>query len=214
MLQDRKFKDLMFNEFSNIGKCLSSPKRIEILDLLISGPKSVEKLAHITQMSVANVSKHLQTLSMANLVIYTKEKNYVYYQLASNKIIDFLAAFYQISENQRSNIKNIKEKFINDEPLQVLGLDELKAKVDIGEILLLDVRPTEEYESGHFPGAISIPLEDLQEKLSDLPQNVQIAAYCRGNLCLTSLEAVEILNKKGYKAFKLEDNVLDWKKIK
>lgn len=213
MLKDRNFKDSIFNEFSNIGKCLSSPKRIELLDLLISGPKSVEKLARITQMSVANVSKYLQTLLNANLVIYTKEKNYVYYQLASNDIIDFLAAFYQISENQRDSIKYLKEQFYNEEPLQTLGIEELKTKVDNGEILLLDVRSTEEYEHGHFPGAVSIPLEDLQEKLNELPQDIQIAAYCRGNLCLTSLEAVELLNKKGYKAFKLEDNILDWKKI-
>lgn len=209
MIQDREFKDLIFNEFSNIGKCLSSPRRIEILDLLISGPKSVEKLASITQMSVANVSKHLQTLLHANLVIYTKEKNYVYYQLANEKVIDFLAMFYKISENQCNNIKNIKDRFLSDEPLQTLEIDELKEKVANGEVLLLDVRPTEEYENGHFPGAVSIPLEDLEKKLNELPKNIQIAAYCRGNLCLTSLEAVELLNEKGYKAFKLEDNVLD-----
>ena len=108
----------------------------------------------------------------------------------------------------------IRDRFLSDEPLQTLEIDELKEKVANGEVLLLDVRPTEEYENGHFPGAVSIPLEDLEKKLNELPKNIQIAAYCRGNLCLTSLEAVELLNEKGYKAFKLEDNVLDWKEIK
>lgn len=191
-MNNKNFKDTIYFEYSKIGKCLSSPKRIEILDLLISGPKNVDKLSKLTNMSIANVSKHLQSLLNANLVTYTKRGNHVIYQLADNDIIDFLSSFFNISNKQISTIDKIKKEFLDIHSMKTVNAEDLNKKVNDGEILLIDVRPTEEYQNGHFPRAVSLPIEELEEKLDLLPTNVEIDAYCRGSLCLTSNDAVKI----------------------
>lgn len=211
MLNERNLKDLLYQEFARIGKSLSSPKRLEILDLLSQGPKSVEALSKATTMSVANVSQHLQTLFNARLVTFHKKGNYVIYKLADAAISDFLNSLHTLSEKQFAQVQQIKQEFLNAN----LGIDgvsfsELKNRMEKGEVLLLDVRPKEEYEKAHIPGAVSIPIEELKEKLSSLPTNRDIVAYCRGPYCLMSAEAVELLKMRGINAFRLEKSVQDW----
>ncbi|ADP34607.1 ArsR/SmtB family transcription factor [Bacillus atrophaeus] len=213
-MNERNLKDLLYQEFARIGKSLSSPRRLEILDVLTQGPKTVETLAKSTNMSIANVSQHLKTLFNSRMVNYKKEGNYVIYELADEIIADFLTSLHALSEKQLVQVQQIKQEFLNDKlGMEGVTLSELKERMEKGEVLLLDVRPPEEYEKAHIPGAISIPIEELENKLSSLPPNCEVVAYCRGPYCLMSAEAVEILRANGIHAFRLEEGVRDWKQI-
>ncbi|MEA1006580.1 ArsR/SmtB family transcription factor [Bacillus velezensis] len=213
-MNERNLKDLLYQEFARIGKSLSSPKRLEILDVLTQGPKTVEALAKSTNMSIANVSQHLKTLFNSRMVNYKKEGNYVIYELADEIIADFLTSLHALSEKQLVEVQQIKQEFLNDKlGMEGVTLSELKERMEKGEVLLLDVRPAEEYEKAHIPGAISIPIQELENKLSSLPPNCEVVAYCRGPYCLMSAEAVEILRANGIHAFRLEEGVRDWKQI-
>jgi len=211
MLNERNLKDLLYQEFARIGKSLSSPKRLEILDLLSQGPKSVEALSKATTMSVANVSQHLQTLYNSRMVKFQKEGNYVIYELADEAISDFINSLHTLSEKQFVEVQQIKQEFLNANlGMDGLSLSALKDRMEKGEVLLLDVRPKEEYENAHIRGAVSMPIEELREKISSLPTNCDVVAYCRGPYCLISVEAVELLQTKGINAFRLENSVQDW----
>lgn len=211
MFNERNLKDLLYQEFARIGKSLSSPKRLEILDILSQGPKSVEALSKATTMSVANVSQHLQTLANSRLVRFQKKGNYVIYELADAAISDFLASLHTLSEKQFVEVQQIKKEFLNGNlGMDGVSLSELKDRMEKGEVLLLDVRPKEEYEKDHIPGAVSVPIEELREKIASLPTNCDIVAYCRGPYCLMSAEAVELLQSNGINAYRLENSVQDW----
>jgi rhodanese-related sulfurtransferase len=185
---------------------------LEILDILSQGPKSVEALSKATTMSVANVSQHLQTLANSRLVKFQKKGNYVIYELADAAIADFLTSLHTLAENQFVQVQQIKQEFLNANPgMDGVSLSELKERMEKGEVILLDVRPKEEYEEAHIPGAVSMPIEELREKLSTLPTNCDVVAYCRGRYCLMSAEAVELLKSRGVNAFRLEEGVHDWK---
>ncbi|MBO1217562.1 ArsR family transcriptional regulator [Staphylococcus nepalensis] len=210
-MNERNLRDLLYQEFSRIGKSLSSPKRIEILDLLSQGPKTVESLAKATEMSVANVSQHLQTLNNSKMVRFKKEGTYVVYELSDHIIGEFISSLHSLSEKQYPQVQQIKQDFLNaNKSVEEVSLDELNNKMENGEVLLLDVRPYAEYERAHIPGAVSMPLEELKEKADSLPANRDIVAYCRGAYCLMSVRAVELLQSKGVNAYHLEKNVQDW----
>ncbi|WP_090397048.1 ArsR/SmtB family transcription factor [Natribacillus halophilus] len=210
-MDERDLKDLLYQEFARIGKCLSSPKRLEVLDLLSQGPKSVEALSKATTMSVANVSQHLQTLNNARMVKFRKEGNYVIYELADDVISDFIHSLHTLSEKQFAQVQQIKQTFLNaNMGMDGISLADLNDRMEKGEVLLLDVRPKEEYENAHIPGAVSMPFEELREKLSSLPTDTDVVAYCRGPYCLLSAEAVELLRSNGINAFRLENSVQDW----
>lgn len=210
-MNERNLKDLLYQEFARIGKSLSSPKRLEILDILSQGPKSVDALAKSTDMSVANVSQHLKTLFNSRLVKFKKEGNFVIYELADEIISDFLITFHALSEKQLSQVQQIKEEFLNEQlGLEGITLSELIPRMEKGEVLLLDVRPKEEFAEAHIPGAISIPIEELEDTLSSLPVNCDVVAYCRGPYCLMSADAVKILKANGIKAFRMEQGVKEW----
>lgn len=214
MVEERSLKDMLYQEFARIGKCLSSPKRLEILDLLSQSPKSVEKLAKSTGMSVANVSQHLQTLHNARLVDYKKDGNFVIYELADSAVADFMGNLHDLSEKQSVQVQQIKKEFLNDNfEMEGLSLPELKDRMENGEVLLLDVRPKEEFEEAHIPGAVSIPIDELGDRLASLPANFDVVAYCRGPYCLMSVEAVELMRTKGIHAYRLEKSVQDWEQF-
>lgn len=215
MLHEERFlKDMLYQEFARIGKSLSSPKRLEILDLLSQSPKSVEGLAKNTGMSVANVSQHLQTLYNARLVSYKKKGNFVIYELATPAVSNFLYSLHKLSEKQLVQVQQIKQEFLSSHfELEEMSLLDLKVKMENGEVLLLDVRPKEEYEEAHISGAISMPVQELEEKLTALPENLDVVAYCRGSYCLMAVEAVKILKSNGFHAFRLEKSVQDWKEF-
>ncbi|WP_026023086.1 metalloregulator ArsR/SmtB family transcription factor [Paenisporosarcina sp. TG20] len=210
-MNERNLKDLLYQEFARVGKSLSSPKRLEILDLLSYGPKSVETIAKTTAMSVANVSQHLQTLANSKMVKSKKQGNYVIYELADEEISTFLESLHSLAEKQLVQVQQIKREFLNEQfGIEGVSLPELKKRMERGEVMLLDVRPKEEYDEAHIPGAVSLPIEELREKLASLPTNCDVVAYCRGTYCLMSVEAVELLQARGVKAFRLEKDVRDW----
>ncbi|MEK5237559.1 metalloregulator ArsR/SmtB family transcription factor [Paenibacillus sp. FSL L8-0470] len=210
-MNEREFKNVLFTEFSRIGKCLSSPKRIEILDVLTQGPKSVERISQITSMSIANVSQHLQSLYYAKLVDYKKRGNFVYYELADPAVLHFLNSFYDLSEKQLIEIQHIKDQFMGQFlEVEAVSMDELLSRLESGEVTLLDVRPNDEYEAAHIPGAISLPIEELADQLSALPQDTKIVAYCRGPYCLMAIKAIELLKAQGFDAYRLDKSVHEW----
>lgn len=210
-MDEREFRDGLFIEFARIGKCLSSPKRLEILDVLTQGPKSVESISKMTSISVANASQHLQTLHQAKLVVSKKRGNYVFYELSDPAVLHFLHSLYGLSEKKLVEVQHIKEQFMGQfSDVEAVTLDELSKRMDAGEVVLLDVRPIDEYEAAHIPGAVSIPIEELAEQLSSLPQDAAIVAYCRGPYCLMAIKAIEMLKARGYEAIHLDRSVHDW----
>jgi rhodanese-related sulfurtransferase/predicted transcriptional regulator len=211
---ERIWKDRLYQEFARIGKSLSSPKRLELLDLLAQGPKAVELLASQTGMSMANVSQHLQILHEARLVRFTKRGTYVIYELVDEAVADFMLSLHRLSERQLVEIKQIKTEVLEHHaPMEPISMEELKRRMEKGEVLLLDVRPRDEYEANHIPGAISVPFEELEQHLAALPTRKDIVAYCRGPYCLQSAQAAELLKREGYNAFHLVESVLEWRQF-
>lgn len=210
-MNERELKDELYKEYTRIGKCLSSPKRLEILDVLTQGPKSVENISKITSMSIANVSQHLQTLHHAKLVDYKKRGNFVIYEIADPAVLHFLDSLYGLSEKQLIEVQHIKNEFLGQlSEIEEVSFEELMSRMEAGEVTLIDVRPKDEYEAAHIPGAISIPIEELAEQLHALPAKAKVVAYCRGPHCLMSIQAIEMLKSKGIDAARLSKRVQDW----
>lgn len=209
--QTRAYQDSIYTQLSKIGKAVSSPKRLEILDILTQGTKTVESIARETAMSVANTSQHLQTLLEVGLVVYQKQGLYSYYHLADNAVADFLKSLQSLAEQRIAEISRLREEFYSGkENLEQIKMAELLRRMKDGSVTLIDVRPKEEYEVLHIPGANSIPIEELGKHLSELPSNQDVVAYCRGRNCVLSVEAVEILRSHGFKAFRLEESAQEW----
>jgi rhodanese-related sulfurtransferase len=207
---NRAFKDAIYEQFARIGKAVSSPRRLELLDLLCQGPRTVEVLAKESGLSVANASQHLQILRAARLVETEKEGLYVMYRLADQTVCEFFHAMQVLAENRLAEVEQIKRRFLEGrEGMQPVDRDALLKLVREEAVTVLDVRPVEEYNAGHIPGSISIPLKELQLRLLDLPRDQEIVAYCRGPYCVLSIQAVEILRSKGFQAVRLEEGIQD-----
>jgi rhodanese-related sulfurtransferase len=210
--RDRKFKDAIYEQIGRVGKALASPRRLEFLDLLCQGPRTVEALAHEAEQSVANTSQHLHVLRAARLVESEKRGLFVTYRLADDKIYSFYRELRTLAESRLLEIQAITTKFLEHrDELEPVNCGELVSRVRSGEVTLLDVRPPEEFEAGHLPGAVSIPLPELESKLADLPRDREIVAYCRGPYCMLSVKAVEVLRAEGFRAVRMEEGVPDWR---
>lgn len=207
----QEFKHSIYMHLSRMGKALSSPRRLHIIDLLCEGSKTVEHLAKETGMSFANTSQHLQTLLEARLVEFEKKGLYSYYRLSDPMVASMFHSMQVLGENLIADIKNLIEGvYGKNGDIEQIDSDELVRRMDKGKVTLIDVRPKEEYENNHIPGASSIPLEELEDHLLRLPPDQQIIAYCRGRYCLLSVEAVSILKAHGYHAARLEENCQPW----
>lgn len=210
----RQFKDDIYEQFSRIGKAVSSPRRLELLDLICQGEKTVEILAREAGLSVANASQHLQTLKAARLIESEKEGLYVKYRPAHEMVGEFFRTMRLLAENRLAEVDMIKRRFLNGKKgMAPVDRDELLDRVIEGDVTVLDVRPVEEYRAGHIPGALSVPLEHLKEILAELPADQEIVAYCRGPYCVLAVKAVEVLRRKGFHAIRLEESVQDWRAI-
>jgi rhodanese-related sulfurtransferase len=207
---NRAFKDAIYEQFARIGKAVSSPKRLELLDLLCQGPRTVEVLARESGLTVANASQHLQVLRAASLVAAEKEGLFVHYRLADQTVCEFFRAMRVLAESRLAEVELIKRRFLDGRegmvPVDRRALLELVRK---GAVTVLDVRPAEEYRAGHIPGALSIPLKDLKLHLAELPHEQDIVAYCRGPYCVLSIQAVEMLRARGFHAVRLEEGIQD-----
>jgi rhodanese-related sulfurtransferase/DNA-binding transcriptional ArsR family regulator len=207
----RVLKDAMFEQFARIGKALSSPKRLEILYLLSQSSRTVEALAKGTSLSVANTSQHLQRLKQARLVKEVREGVRIRYHLADPSIIRLWLELRSVAERQLAEMERALDAYrIRRHELEKISVDELQARLRNGDVVLIDVRPKEEYHAGHLPGAISIPLWELEPRIGEIPQDKEIVVYCRGPYCVYADEAIELLVAQGWKATRLEEGVVEW----
>lgn len=209
---NRRFKDAIYEQFSRIGKAISSPKRLELLDILCQGDRTVETLAKETGLTVANASQHLRVLRAARLVETEKMGQYVTYRLTDQMVCNFFLSMRVLAENRLADVEQIKRQFLEGrEGMEPVNRDALLDLVKEHAVTVLDVRPHEEYQAGHIPGSLSIPLEALEFRLSQFPMDKEIVAYCRGPYCVLSVQAVEILRAKGFNAVRLEEGIQDWR---
>jgi rhodanese-related sulfurtransferase len=207
---NRAFKDAIYEQFARIGKAVSSPKRLELLDLLCQGPRTVEVLAKESGLAIANASQHLQVLRAARLVAAEKEGLFVIYRLADQTVCEFFRTMRVLAESQLAEVEQIKRRFLEGrEGMEPVDRDELLELVREEAVTVLDVRPVEEYNAAHIPGALSIPLKELKLHLAELPRGQEIVAYCRGPYCVLSVQAVEMLRAQGFNAVRLEEGIQD-----
>jgi rhodanese-related sulfurtransferase len=211
-MRARQMKDGIYGQFARIGKAVSAPKRIELLELLCQGPRSVEALAGEAAISVANASQHLQILRGARLIEAQKKGLFVEYRLADEGVLKFVHAMRGLAEARLAEIGEITNAYLKARgALERVSGKELMRRVRDGEVMVLDVRPAEEYRAGHIPGARSVPVAELRKRLAELPKNREIVAYCRGPQCVMAIEAVELLRKEGFRAHRMEQGIVDWR---
>lgn len=214
MQQDdhRAFKDQMYEQFARIVRAMANPHRLELIDLLAQGERTVEELAHQASLSVANASQHLQTLRAAQLVEVRREGLYAYYRLGDENVFRIWQAIRNLGESRLAEIDRIVATFLaNREDLEAISAGELLSRLQTNGIVVLDVRPREEYRAGHISGARSVPISELEPALADIPRDHEVIAYCRGPYCVFADEAVELLKARGYKAKRLDGGLPDWR---
>jgi rhodanese-related sulfurtransferase len=209
----RHYQDAVYEQFARIGKAVASPKRLELLDLLCQGDRTVEVLAREAGLSVANASQHLQILKNARLVEAERQGLYVLYRIAQPQVADFSQALRALAETQLAEVEQLTRRYFkNKKGLEAMDRDSLLERAEDGLVTVLDVRPPEEYHAGHLPGALSVPLDELRRRLADLPRDQEIVAYCRGPYCVLSIEAVEILRAEGFRAIRMAEGVEGWRR--
>jgi rhodanese-related sulfurtransferase/DNA-binding HxlR family transcriptional regulator len=211
-MSHRPFKSRLYPLFARVGHALASDRRLELLDLLAQAPRHVEALATETEMSVASVSQHLQVLRNAHLVETEREGTKVRYRLAGDDVLDLWLALRSVAERRLAEVAQVVREHAVDGGAQgEVSRDQLQALIDQGKIMLIDVRPRLEYDNGHLPGAVSVPVDELPGRLDSLPRKRRIVAYCRGTYCLFADEAVALLRREGFDAIRLDGGWPEWK---
>ena len=202
----------VFTQLARIGNALSSAVRLELLELLAQGERSVDDLSTLTGTAVANTSQHLQKLRQAGLIAGRKQGQFVFYRVASDTVMALLAALAQVGQEHDAQIERIvRLYFFSKDDFEPVPAVELLDRARRGLVTVLDVRPAEEYAAGHVPGAVNIPIHQLEKRLRELPKRREVIAYCRGPFCLMSYEAVQLLRKKGIRARRLKDGMPEWR---
>ena len=208
----RRVKDLLYEQVATISKAVASPKRLELIELLCQSEKTVESLAGQAQISVKLASAHLRQLKSARLVASRRDGKYVYYRLIDQTVADFWVGLRQLAEERLLELQQGLIQLAGGERgLEPLDRRAILGKAQRGEVVILDVRPEEEFQASHLPFARSMPLAELRRRLKELPKSKPVVAYCRGPFCLMAGEAVELLRKKGFRAQRLEDGVAEWR---
>jgi len=211
-MEKRIFKDKAYSILATMMKAMANPHRLEIVDLLGQGEKSVEEIANETSMSIANTSQHLQVLKGANLVEIRREGNFIHYKLAHDEIYRSWQTLRELGLNHVAEMEKLVKDFREKRnSLEAIRMDELITRMKSKNMVVLDVRPATEFENGHIPGAINIPIEELATQIKKLQKNKEYVAYCRGPFCVFADDAVQLLTKKGFKARRLEEGYPDWK---
>lgn len=205
-------KTAIYEQIARVGQATASPNRLELLDLLAQGARTVEALAHQTGHSVATTSHHLQVLRRAHLVEAHKAGLYVTYRLADAQVGEFFLQLRRLAESRLAEVRHVTRQYLEQRrALEPVGNDELVRRVRAGEVTLIDVRPREEYLAAHLPGAISMPLAELGNRLRTLPKRRDIVAYCRGPYCVMAIDAADLLKRKGFRAHRMELGVPEWR---
>jgi rhodanese-related sulfurtransferase len=205
-------KRVLNEQFARVGKAVAHPKRVELLDLLAQGERSVEALASATGMTVTNTSGQLQILRQARLVETRKDGTRVLYRLADDEVARFLVALQDLARVRLTEVDQVmRDYFDARDELEPISRDDLFRRARDGDVVVLDVRPSVEYEAAHIPGATSVPLDELEDRLAELPADAEIVAYCRGPYCVMAPKAVTVLRRAGWRARRLEDGLTEWR---
>ena len=211
-MRGREFKDALFIQFAQIAGAFASPKRIEIIDLLAQGERHVEAIAREAGLTVANTSRHLQVLKAAHLVASRKDGLQVFYRLADPMVLRGYRALQELSEARLAEVGRLVEDYFGSvDGLEPVEKEELLRRAHRRDIVVLDVRPPEEYAAGHIAGAVSMPLAELERRLAELPSGRRVVAYCRGPYCVLAAEAVKLLRKRGVEARRLREGYPEWR---
>jgi rhodanese-related sulfurtransferase/predicted transcriptional regulator len=210
-MNKREFKDNVYGELAKITKSMANPHRLEIIELLAQGEFSVEQIAEQTNLSIANASQHLQVLKLAQLVDINRQGNFIYYRLANTNVFKTWRALRELGVERIATIEKLVKDFRQSKfKFESVTIAALLQKLESGKVTILDVRPQTEFDKGHIANAVSIPIDELKDRMSELPKRTEIIAYCRGPFCVYADEAVALLSKAGYKATRLEEGFPDW----
>jgi len=212
-MEKRPQKDALFEAIAVMGKAFASPVRLELLDLLAQAPRTVDDLARASGQSTANTSQHLQALHAAGLVERNREGTSVRYALAGEQALELWLALRQTSARQLAEVERAARDYLGDE-VEAIDRDELVRRLAGGDVVLIDVRPQEEFAAGHIDGARSVPIDELERRLAELPADREVVAYCRGPFCAYAHEAVRKLRAAGHEARRLEDGWPEWRLAK
>lgn len=208
---DRQAKERLLEQFAAVGKALANPKRLELLDLLAQGERSVEALATTAGLGLTTCSANLQTLRTAGLVTTRREKTRVIYALAGPDVAVLLAGVRSVAQAHRAETERARLAYLGGNDVEEVPRDELLRRAEAGDVIVLDVRPAEEYAAAHIPGAVSIPVDELAARLAEIPADTDVVAYCRGAYCVFAHQAVRLLRDAGRPARKLSDGLLEWR---
>jgi rhodanese-related sulfurtransferase len=209
-MEARQQKDTLYEAIALMGKGFASPRRLELLDLLAQAPRTVDELARVSEQSTANTSQHLQALHAAGMVTRAREGTSVRYALAGDEVLALWLALRDASVVRQAEVERAVRDYLGDD-VEAIGRDELLTRLKRGDIVLVDVRPREEFEAGHIRGARSIPLDELEDRLAELPADREVVAYCRGPFCAYAHEAVRRMQQAGRSARRLEDGWPEWR---
>ncbi len=202
----------LFNQFARIGKAISNPNRLQLMELLAQGERGVDALAKVAGLSTANTSQHLQQLKQAGLVNTRKEGLNVYYQLSGEDVLKLFLSVRKVAQRHLADVDRILDSLLgNKDNLEPVSASDLLARTGDGSVTVLDVRPAEEYGAGHVPNAINVPLAELADFVKQLPKGQEVVAYCRGPHCVLAFDAVQTLRQQGFNARRLEDGFPEWK---
>ena len=207
-------KSELLHHFARVGKAMASPQRLELLDLLAQGEKSVEVLAGQAGLTVKNASAHLKELRTTALVATRREGPFVFYRLADPAVHDFLRALQELARRRLGDVERlVRDYYEAQDDLEPVSAAELLERMRQGEVTVLDVRPEDEYRAGHIPGALTVPLGELERHLAELPAEREVVAYCRGPYCVLAVRALEVLHAKGFRARRLDGGLPDWDRL-
>jgi len=203
---------VLFGEFAAVAKAAAHPHRLALLEQLAQGERSVEVLADRVRLSVANASQHLQRMRRAGLVAARREGKFIFYRLGNDAVLDLIGALRRVAESNSAEVERVVRGYFEDrDALEPVSRAELMDRLEAGLVTVLDVRPEDEFVLGHLPGAVNVPLAELERRLADLDPEQEIVAYCRGAYCVLSYEAVAVLRARGFKVRRLEDGMPEWR---
>jgi rhodanese-related sulfurtransferase len=211
MSSDVRPKDDLFEQFARVGKALASPKRLELLDVLAQGERSVEALAQATALKLTTASAHLQALRQGGLVSSRKDGTRIFYRLSSAAVAQLYVSLRDVAALHLAETKRAADEFLGQDDIEAIDRDELLVRIKHGNLVILDVRPESEFAAGHIDGAISIPLEELYDRVAELPAGLDVVAYCRGEYCVLAYEAVRLLRTRGTNARRMHGGMLEWR---
>lgn len=212
--EKRRHKEQLYRLFSQVAAAIANPHRLELLDLLVQAPRTVEELAQEAYMSMANTSQHLQQLKRAKLVLDEREGLYIRYRLADPAVARLWLQLRAVAEQRLAEVERALDAYRQHRyEFEGISADELRERLGNNEVVLLDVRPTAEYQAGHLPAAVSIPLDELERRLNELSPDKTIVAYCRGPYCVYADEALELLAERGWGVARLEEGVAEWQQV-